>query len=45
MCGLGMVVPKIKKIEEVFGVKYDQIIFFTPKHGLTVNDKEEPTWN
>lgn len=34
-------VPKIKKIEEVFGISYDEILFFDVEHGLTVNDRKK----
>ena len=34
-------VQKIIKLEEVFGVKYDDIIFLPIKHGLTV---KKQTW-
>lgn len=32
---------KIAKIEEVFDIHYDDIIFFNINHGLTVKDKQE----
>ena len=33
-------VPQIKKIEGLFGVNYNEIIFFDKKHGLTVKYKQ-----
>ena len=38
---------QIKKIEKVYGVGYNNIIFLPNQHGLTVFKKQEggPPWN